>query len=68
MNRARVASLLRELADELERDGTEEDRPSRPRPKPKRRAPTLVAPPGEADDLTKAKAARFLRQNGWRTA
>lgn len=68
MNRARVAALFAALADEFARpDGEEqleqpeEDRPSRPR----RRARTIVAPPGEADELTRARAKRVLREHGF---
>lgn len=65
MNRARVAALFAALADEFARpDGDEqpeEDLPSRP----PRRARTIVAPPGEADELTRARAKRVLREHGF---
>lgn len=69
MNRTRVAALLRELADEFE--GAPSSEPieieSSTNVQPKRRAakPRLVRPEGESDDLARAKARRFLKDNGF---
>lgn len=61
MNRTRVAALLRELADELERD----DAPESPRPKGRRRAQFVVPENDiEPDDVTAARADRLLRRAG----
>ena len=74
MNAARVARLHLELARihgelaaELGGEEVSEDEPSRPQPKRTKTPPRprLVRPEGESDDIAKAKAARFLRQNGY---
>jgi len=63
MNSARVAALLRELADAVE---AEDERPAVPRaPKSQpRRTRAIVAPPGEADELTRRRAKALLREHG----
>lgn len=62
MNAARVAALLRELADELERDEAQ------PAPQPARRAPPprrpRPVPEMQIDEVTRAKARRVLRRAG----
>lgn len=63
MNRARVAQLLRELADAVEEDVPAEPA-SRPRPKRERRAPMLTRPAGEADPAVAGQARRILRERG----
>lgn len=56
MNAARVATLLRELADALEEPGESSD--LRPAPKPRKPEPVRV------DDIARAKARRALRKLG----
>ena len=66
MNRARVASLLRELADALEENDIPEAEGSRPRAKrPARRPRALTRPDGEATPLVAAQAARLLKDRGF---
>lgn len=66
MNVGRVAALLRELADELERDNTEtraanDQRPAAPKPR-RRRRPVVVAPSGVSDvDIKRAVDAARRR-------
>ena len=60
MNHARVAALLRELADELERDQVPSSASTRPPRRSKQVAPSLPEP----DDVTKARARARLRRNG----
>lgn len=65
MNPARVAALLRELADELEGDVTpapasEESRPRRKRP----RMRVVPQPKGTASPLDRAAARKALRREG----
>lgn len=62
MNRARVAALLRELADAIEED---EDVRHDERPRAKRRPRALTRPAGEATPLVAAQAARILRDRGF---
>lgn len=73
MNRARVAELHRqlakiheELADELSADDAAPAPPksATARKTAPRAKPRLVRPEGENDDLSRAKAQRFLRNNG----
>lgn len=64
MNAARVAALLRELADEF--DGVPDAEPSRPRAKSVRKPRTIVRPPGEATPIIAAQAERILRDKGFR--
>lgn len=62
VNRPRIAALLRELADELER----EDAPANDAPRPrKRRTTPLVRPTGRAtpSDLDIARADALLRKH-----
>lgn len=62
MNTARVAALLRELADELDTPVEAKDRPSVSRSK----GPRLpVRPPGESDDLARRRASKLLRERGF---
>lgn len=61
MNRARVAALLRELADEIEAY----DAPPAPKSKP-RRSRTMTRPDGEAAPAVAGQAARILRERGFR--
>lgn len=63
MNAARVAQLLRELADAVEEDVPAEAK-SRPRAKRERRAPMLTRPTGEADPAVAGQARRILRERG----
>lgn len=72
MNHARVARLHRELARVHEElavaleeggDAPDTQAPTTRKSAPKSR-PRLVRPEGESDDLAKAKARRFLRENG----
>lgn len=62
MNTARVAALLRELADELE------GAPEAPKSQPRRvrKAPAMTRPDGEAAPIVAAQAARILRDRGFR--
>ena len=66
MDRARVAALLRELADAIEDKDVPEAAPSRPRAKRVRRAPELVRPEGTARPSIATKADRILRDRGFR--
>lgn len=67
MNAARIAALLRELADAFEDDMvTDETPPPSSPPKRERRRPTLVRPPGEPSPLSSARAAKILRDRGFR--
>lgn len=66
MNRARVAALLRELAEAVESDDVPEEAPSQSRVKNARRPRTLVRPPGEAPPDVAGRAARILRDRGLR--
>lgn len=62
MNAARVAMLLRELADALEED--QHVLPAPPKSKPRRRRRTAAPSLPEPDDLTKQRAVRGLRRRG----
>lgn len=62
MNPARVAALLRELADELE--GTEAPAESKPTHRRRKAPPLPIAPSGEVDDVSRARARRLLRGKG----
>lgn len=65
MNLARVAAALRELADAVEADDElAEDRPSRPRRRP-RTLKMPVRPAVEVDELAQARADRALRRRGF---
>lgn len=64
MNRARVAALLRELADEFDSED-ETVAPPAPKSKPRRRR-TMTRPAGEADPAVAGQAARILRDRGFR--
>lgn len=70
MNAARIALLLRELADEfdlIDRPRMPDDAPAPPKSKPrKKRARTLVRPAGESDDMASFEATRLLRRNSFR--
>lgn len=57
MNAARIAALLRELADALE----DEEEPSAPRT-PRRKPRRMVAPRTEVTDIERARAARRMRE------
>ncbi len=59
VNRARVAALFRELSDEF----ASEDHGSTPKP---RAARLPVVPPGEFDELTRARVKATLRRKGYR--
>lgn len=59
MNAARIAALLRELADALDGEGEEE--PSAPRT-PRRKPRRMVAPRTEVTDIERARAARRMRE------
>ena len=61
MNVSRVARALREMADALDDDATENSR--RPRAKAIRRI--VAPPPAKVDDVTRARAKRLLRANGF---
>ncbi len=65
MNRARVAQLLRELADEIEAEVPEAER-SAPRPRRDRKPRALTRPAGEATPEVKAMANKILRERGFR--
>lgn len=56
MNRLRVAALLREIADELERE--DEVIPT------KRRAKIAVVPPPGVDELAMKQAEQILKRKG----
>lgn len=60
MNAARVAQLLRELADAIEEVPAEP--PSRTRAK--RRQPMLTRPAGEASEPVAGQARKILRDRG----
>ena len=62
MNRARVAALLRELADEIEDDDA--DVVDKPRAN-SRRPRGLTRPARKVSDLAAAKAARALKERGF---
>lgn len=65
MNPARVAALLRELADAIEEEEAPEAVPSQqPRAKRVRRAPALTRPAGGASPVVAGQAARILRERG----
>jgi hypothetical protein len=64
VNRARVAELLRELADEFAAPEAEAFRPA-PKPVKPPPKPRLVRPEGENDEVAAAKARQFLRGNGY---
>lgn len=67
MNTARVAALLRELADEIEADGdVPVAAPSRMRVKKESRPRPLTRPSGEAPSVIAAQAERILREKGFR--
>jgi hypothetical protein len=70
VNTARVAALLRELADELDGPaGYEAPRPAPPPPEPARhrRLPIQRPPPAvKPDEITAARARRGLRKIGYR--
>lgn len=67
MNVARVAALLRELADELEADEGEAERVSPPpAPKSRPRARRVPPMPENVADIDRAFAARILAQKGGR--
>lgn len=64
MNSARIAALLRELADAIE-DTAEV--PAAPRSSPRQRKPReIVRPAGEASAAVTGQAARILRERGLR--
>lgn len=66
MNPARVAALLRELADEIEGGDVPVEAPSRPRRRP-RKPPTIVRPAGEPQlPTTAVLAGKILRERGYR--
>ena len=54
-----IAALARELEEALEEDAAK-DRSRRPR-----RPLALVRPPGESDDVARAKARSLLRKHGF---
>lgn len=64
MNRARVAQLLRELADEIEAPN-DVDEIARARAKRKRREPMLTRPDGEASPVAAGQARKILRDRGF---
>ena len=72
MNRARVAALLRELADEIERDGDAVPAAPKSKPrktKPRRRAPSYPAPLRPASErgvseIAVKRAENMLRRRG----
>lgn len=67
MNRARVAALLRELADAIEEDDVPEAEGSRPRAKrPVQRRPRLPVVSGnvQVSDVDRAAARAHLRRTG----
>lgn len=60
--RAKIHEAVDELFDALE--APEEERPNNaPKPAPRSR-PRVTRPEGESDELSAAKARRFLHQNG----
>lgn len=63
MNAARVAALLRELADAIEDEG-HVARPAKAASRP-RRPRALTRPPGEATPLIAAQAALVLKNKGF---
>lgn len=68
MNRHRVAALLRQLADELERDDVDErdTKPANDTPRRRTPAPTPPLPAREPSEIDKQRAARSLRNLGYR--
>lgn len=60
MNTTRIASLLRELADEFERD-------ERDKSAPRVKTPMHRGPIGEVDDVARARAKAILRAKGIRS-
>lgn len=66
MNPARIAALLRELAEAVEEDDAALHAARAPRPRAKRTRPTLVRPSGEAPASVAGQAARILRDREFR--
>lgn len=63
MNHARVAQLLRELADAFEEEAPG-DQLAQARAKKSRRTPMLTRPEGEAPEAVSGQARRILRERG----
>lgn len=61
MNVRRVAALLRELADEIERDAA----PEEPLPPRARRREVRPPPPRPVPETVQAQAERAIRKLGW---
>lgn len=67
MNLTRIAELLRELADEVERsDQPVETVPSERKSRPRRRLRRYPQPDREPTDIDVARARRLLRERGGR--
>lgn len=65
MNRARVAALLRELADEIDASG--DDVPAPPKSKPRRkpaRVRVVPSPKFEPAPIDRAAAQKLIRRQG----
>lgn len=63
MNSPRVIVALRELADALEAEETDDSTPAKGRKRPPR-APAFPAPLRAASDVAKMRARKMLRQRG----
>lgn len=63
MNAVRIAALLRELADAFD-DAFPE--PEKPAPRASRKPRTMVRPAGESSPEAAERAARVLRDKGFR--
>lgn len=67
LDRARIAALLRELADAFEDEAVPGPAEWHPRAKRGERKPrALVRPPGEASPAVSGLAERILREKGFR--
>lgn len=64
MNRARVAALLRELADEIDEEAVASPKQSRTVKKAKPRSHPLPAEPTTPTDLDMMRAKNMLRRRG----
>lgn len=64
MNRRRIAALLRELADEFERDDAPANDAAPPVPRTRRTEP--LPPPQPPTDVDVARARRALSKRGYR--
>lgn len=64
MNTARVAALLRELADELERDERHAGKPNVPKSAPRRPVRKPYVPDIQLTEIDRARARRRARKMG----